>query len=142
MCFDGILHCRCVLPFRIIKRSLKGSLCNRRPRVQISSLNICKLQSRCLSPPKRNQVTMDCVTVTFSPCLAEHNTAARVLLSFSPVEVDLAKADRQVVDVLLCVYCLVFLVHVACWLKLPRKYPRVSVCSSRGMCLAPKPEHA
>lgn len=66
------------------------------------------------SQKRYKHVLMDGVAVTFPSALQSTALLLSVLLSFSPVEVDIAKTDCQTVHVLLCLNCLVFLVHVAC----------------------------
>lgn len=55
---------------------------------------------------------MDDVAITSLRALQSTASLLSVSLSFSPVEVGIARTDCQTVDVLLCLYCLVLLVCV------------------------------
>lgn len=57
---------------------------------------------------------MDADALTLLRALQSVALLLFVLLSFSPVKVDTALTDCQIVDVSLCLNCLVFLVYIAC----------------------------
>lgn len=98
--------------------------------------------SKGLTPQKHHKYELICeiAAALTVPCRAQHRWLS-VLLSFSPVEVRIAKADCQTLDVLLCLLLsdLTGLHRLLDeWCEMTLKYLLNNVCSCRGMCSAPR----